>query len=206
LVDHMPTLHGRARSRKTQDPTIDHPHDQRPPQGVNERRHPPHVIGQFFAGIPQRLNLGLGGRIVTPLCRQGNRTLGKRFKVGAFLYLAAMGCAGFRVDVPADGDSAGIGSWEHLASKSGWQSSSTWPIALPATGRPQEPGCPVPGLGPLGLCPTSDLQAAVQLSDQLCLTKDGDHFGLLGGLGIPAQMADHRCSLEGGLGHLQSKA
>jgi len=30
---------------------------------MHERRKCPHVIGEFFALVPQRLNFGLGGRI-----------------------------------------------------------------------------------------------------------------------------------------------
>ena len=117
-----------------------------------------------------------------------------------------MGCAGFRVDAPADGDFGGIGSWEHPATKPRWRPSSIRRLPPPPTAGPQKPGCPVPGLGALGLCPASDLQPAVQLTNQLGLTKDGDYFVLLDGLGIPAQMAVHRCTVVVGGGHERSKA
>ena len=57
-----------ARPRATYCLTIAH-RDERPPQGVNERRERPHVISQFLTLVAQGLNFGLGGRI-------GNRQSG----------------------------------------------------------------------------------------------------------------------------------
>jgi hypothetical protein len=47
-------------------PTLDHPHcDERPAQRVHQVRHRPDVIRHFLALVAQRLNLGLGRRIVS---------------------------------------------------------------------------------------------------------------------------------------------
>jgi hypothetical protein len=93
-----------------------------------------------------------------------------------------------------------------LAAGGSHSATSTCPLPLPAAGGPQEPGCPGAGLAALAFVSASDFPPAVYLANQLTLTKDGDHLMLLGGLGIPAQMAVYWRSLDGGRGHLQSKA